>query len=324
MSLDTGSDSAIELARLIKARNELPELAGGDVSDGEALWRSQAVPDQHDDRRLYWRRLAGLSQLEPSDRVAFEAASRGITSFAFSDNADLKVAITGFDPFHLDDHLDQGNPSGLIALQLHGRQIPVGDLVAEIQSILVPVRYRDFDDHLIENFFAPRLADLDMVITVSMGRDGFDLERFPGRRRSVTTPDNENIKAGGTPEAPIVPDVPDGPEFVEFSLPVDVMCGVTGDFSVTDNRVITTLEDGEITASSIHQLDNKTAVFGSGGGYLSNEISYRVLRLAQSMNLNLPIGHIHTPRMQGFDPALLKRVTSQTQDLIFSAIKSLG
>ena len=88
--------------------------------------------------------------------------------------------------------------------------------------------------------------------------------------------------------------------------------------------MITTLEDGEITASSIDQLDNKTAVFGSGGGYLSNEISYRVLRLAQSMNLKLPIGHIHTPRMQGFDPALLKRVTSQTQDLIFSAIRSLG
>lgn len=323
MSLDTGFDSAIEMARLAKAFVELPELTRGDVCDGAALWGRHAMPAQDDDRRLYWQRLVNLSQLAPADRPAFEAASRGLTSFAFSSDVDLKIAITGFDPFHLDDHLAQGNPSGLIALQLHGRRLTVRDLVAEIQCIVVPVRYRDFDDHLIENFFAPRLANLDMVITVSMGRDGFDLERFPGRRRSVTTPDNENRKAGGTPEVPIVPDVPDGPEFVEFSLPVDVMCGVTGDFLVTDNRVITTLEDGEMTVGNIQQLENKTSVFGSGGGYLSNEISYRLLRLAQSMDLDLPVGHIHTPSMQGFDQALLKRVSSQTQALIFTAIKSL-
>ena len=320
----TGSGSHIEIERITRARDSLPQFFTGMVEDGAALWRQEATPDQLDDRRLYWQRLAVLSELSNEERAAFEAASRGLTSFKFSDSADLRVAVTGFDPFHLDDHIDQGNPSGLVALQLNGRQIQVGNRSAEIRSIVVPVRYKDFDDRLIEKFFAPILGELDMVITVSMGRDGFDLERFPGRRRSVTTPDNENIKAGGSTAMPIVPVVPDGPEFVEFSLPADAMCAVKGEFPVTDNRTVTTLEDGEISAAGLASLQGKTAVFGSGGGYLSNEISYRVLRLAQASDINVPIGHIHTPRMQGFDPDYLARVTAQCHRLIFTAIKSLA
>lgn len=324
MNPATGSASHVELERLARARGRLPQLFAGLVKDGESLWRSEAIPDQFDDRRLYWQRLAVLSELSKEERPAFEAASRGLTSFRFSDAADIRVAVTGFDPFHLDDHIDQGNPSGLVALQLSGKRLPVGNRIAEIQSILVPVRYGDFDEGLIEKFFAPFLGELDMVITVSMGRDGFDLERFPGRRRSVSTPDNANIIAGGSPEEPIVPVSNDGPEFVEFSLPVDVMCVVPGDFSVADNRVVTTLEDGEISAAGLEDLQGKTAVFGSGGGYLSNEISYRVLRLAQASGINIPMGHIHTPRMQGFDPDFLARATSQCHRLIFAAIESLA
>jgi len=324
MNPATGSASNVELQRLAGAEDSLPQFFPGVVRDGTLLWAEEARPGQLDDRRLYWQRLAVLQDLSDEDKPAFEAASRGLSSFGYSDAADLKIAVTGFDPFHLEDHIDQGNPSGLVALQLHGRKLQLGNCAAEIQSIVVPVRYRDFDEGLIENFFAPILGDLDMVITVSMGRDGFDLERFPGRRRSVTTPDNENIQAGGSPAAPIVPLVPDGPEFVEFSLPVDVMCAVKGDFSVTDNRVVTTLEDGEVSAGGIEDLQGKTAVFGSGGGYLSNEISYRVLRLAQASGVSIPIGHIHTPRMQGFNPGFLKRVTSQCHQLIVAAAETLA
>ena len=38
-----------------------------------------------------------------------------------------------------------------------------------------------------------------------MGRDAFDLERFPGRRRSASSPDNLNLLSGGSEKAPIVP-----------------------------------------------------------------------------------------------------------------------
>lgn len=327
MNPDTGFADSVELERLAAAQTALPEFLGlpaDTPADGGTLWRGHSHADQTDDRYLYWQRLVQLNQLKPTERKTFELASRGFSDFEFSDEADFRIAVTGFDPFHLDDHIDQGNPSGLVALQLNGRRFPVGEQIAEIRSIVVPVRYRDFDEGLIEDFFAPRLADLDMVFTVSMGRDGFDLERFPGRRRSVTTPDNENIQAGGSPDAPIVPEISAGPEFVEFSLPVQQMCSVEGDFTVSDNRVVTTLEDGEITASNLQQLEGKTAVFGSGGGYLSNEISYRVLRLAQSEGYRIPIGHIHTPRMAGFDNKLLKRVTSQCHNLIFAAISTLA
>lgn len=323
MSPATGFVESPEVKRLAIAREILPDFFHDVAPSGLTLWQEEAHPGQNDDRRLYWRRLDAISRLRPAERQRFEAESRGYHSFSFSKDADIRIAVTGFDPFHLNDHIDQGNPSGLIALQLQGRRFQIGSRVAEIRSIVVPVRYRDFDEGLIENFFAPRLSDLDMVFTVSMGREGFDLEHFPGRRRSVTTPDNEDIKAGGTPESPIVPVVPEGPEFVEFSLPYETICTVGGDFSVTDNRVVTTLEDGEITAVELSGLDGKTAVFGSGGGYLSNEISYRLIRLARSQNQLLPIGHIHTPRMQGFDAARLARISSQCHELITSAIETL-
>ena len=47
-------------------------------------------------------------------------------------------------------------------------------------------------------------------------------------------------------------------------------------------------------------LRGQTAVQGSGGGYLSNEISYRSIRLANELGVALPMGHIHTPKHRRF------------------------
>jgi len=63
-------------------------------------------------------------------------------------------------------------------------------------------------------------------------------------------------------------------------------------------------------------LQGQTAVRGSGGGYLSNEISYRSIRLAQSLNIELPMGHIHTPRMQGHDDQVLSQILAQIQIML--------
>jgi pyrrolidone-carboxylate peptidase len=40
-----------------------------------------------------------------------------------------------------------------------------------------------------------------------------------------------------------------------------------------------------------------TAVEGGGGGFLSNEIAYRVTRLRDAVNPSVPAGHIHTPAL---------------------------
>ena len=62
-----------------------------------------------------------------------------------------------------------------------------------------------------------------------------------------------------------------------------------------------------------------TAVAGSGGGYLSNEISYRTLRVNAQSGARVPMGHVHTPRLEGYDPAFEWRVVEQIRAMIVAA-----
>nr|MDC2854766.1 hypothetical protein [Ningiella sp. W23] len=131
---------------------------------------------------------------------------------------------------------------------LDGQVIDYKGISAEINTVMVPVRYEDFDQGIIESLLAPYYAlnNVDMVVTVSMGSKDFDLERFPGKRRSVTAPDNANIVYGGTKTAPLIPSLHDRPlpgtEFVEFSLPVSAMLKAKGSFAINDNRHVITLK----------------------------------------------------------------------------------
>jgi len=291
---------------------------------GRRLWREAVVRVQQgdlDDRPLYWQRLAAR-RLFPADEEAsaLELASRN-QDVRFEAGAEFNVLVTGFDPFDLDEHIDQSNPSGVVALSLDGRVVGAGR--AEIRTMIMPVRFRDFDEGIIEWALTPLLEDIHLLVTVSMGRDAFDLERFPGRQRSSGKPDNCRQLCGGTPEKPIVPPGSDGPEFVEFSLPVTAMFEQEGDYPVRDNRRVTTIEAGDVTADSLAQLSGYSAVQGSGGGYLSNEISYRAIRLVQDSGRNIPVGHIHTPRIAGSDVSKVRSISRQTAQLIQVAIESL-
>ena len=189
--------------------------------------------------------------------------------------------------------------------------------------MIFPVRYKDFDEFLVERVLETFRDKVDMVITVSMGRTGFDLERFPGRCRFASTPDNVRQEGGGSVEKPVVPPHLKGPEFVEFSLPVGEMKKCMGDFPVNDNRLVTTLEQGEFEAVSHAALELGTAVFGSGGGFLSNEIAYRAIRYLQEKGSSAPVGHIHTPGMQGYDQDLVQKISKQCASMIESAIRAL-
>ena len=212
---------------------------------GTLLWQTVRARVQQntafDDRPLYWTRLALQARLQqhaqqnawsPATRqqlwLALEYASRGISSIAYGE-ATERVFVTGFDPFRLDQNLDQSNPSGIAALALDGREWQLGERRVRIETVMMPVRFADFDAGLVEAVLTPQLLDpqLQLLVTISMGRSGFDLERFPGRRRSVAATDNRQIKTGGTARRPVLPrlglHVLDGPEFVEFSLPVAKM-----------------------------------------------------------------------------------------------------
>lgn len=295
-----------------------------------------------DDRPLYWARLQSskIIRLEPTTfsltlaqqqvlLSMLEHGSRGKADLAFSQGAVKKIILTGFDPFLLDRNINQSNPSGVAALMLDGKVITHKGVTAEINTVMVPVIYHDFDKGIIEALLAPYYAlnNVDMVVTVSMGRKDFDLERFPGKRRSVTAPDNININSGGTREKPIIPrlnNIPlPGSEFVEFSLPVKAMQLAKGPYKVIDNHQVTTLKQGDYLPSTIENLKNEVAVSGSGGGYLSNEISYRSIRLRNELNSKIPTGHIHTPRIQQFDPEVEQKIVVQIQAMLEQAIITL-
>ncbi|QSX41315.1 C15 family peptidase [Shewanella cyperi] len=359
----------VEEARLTKAYSELPEvsqryqgLLEGLVEkyaasteelavtntmahQGLRLWQ-QAVRDVQsgnlDDRPLYWSRLAmrtKLKQEKPGFNIApwqrdilvkaVEKSSRGFSDIHFADDVQLKILLTGFDPFFLDRNIGQSNPSGLVALMLDGYRFEVNGKKAQVETVMVPVRFADFDQGIIESLLTPfyRNNSINMVLTVSMGRDNFDLERFPGRNRSAEAPDNLNVMTGASKTAPLAPMLDgkmlNGDEFVQFSLPVAAMQAVKGRWQVNDNHRVTTLQRGEFDAASLKELTDATSVEGSGGGYLSNEISYRAILLQQQFGRTLPVGHIHTPRIAGYNADEEGAIAEQVKAMVEAAAKAL-
>jgi pyrrolidone-carboxylate peptidase len=310
-----------------------------------ALWndakKSFITLGDYDDRPLYWSRLKmskilrsseGFAKLFPNQQQkllwTLELLSRGQSDVKFDKKADKKILITGFDPFFLDRNIDQSNPSGVVALSLDDIVLSVEGKTAEVEVLIVPVRFADFDQGMIEELLTPYIAEknVDMVITVSMGRENFDLERYPALRRSAKAPDNLNVLTGATKNKPLVPKLKSnelkGPEFVEFSLPVDAMKNGSGKYQVNDNRNISTLEK-TYAAQSLAEIVNKVSVNGSGGGYLSNEISYRSILLREKYNPLLPVGHIHTPRIKSFDQQALMDIVNQTKNIITQGVAEL-
>jgi pyrrolidone-carboxylate peptidase len=294
-----------------------------------------------DDRELYWARLLSSKiirtskpqfAMTDSEQTALltmlENGSRGRTDLDYSKKTDKRILITGFDPFLLDRNINQSNPSGVAALLLDGQVINYNGISAEINTVMVPVRYEDFDQGIIESLLAPYYAlnNVDMIATISMGSKDFDLERFPGKRRSVTAPDNANIVYGGTATAPKISSLNDRPlpgnEFVTFSLPVKQMQKAKGPFPINDNHKVVTLEKA-FEPKSLKELEGAIAVKGGGGGYLSNEISYRSIRLRDELNSDIPTGHIHTPRIQQFEPETEAKIVKQIKAMLEQSLVAI-
>ena len=336
-------ETADRLSPKIKAVVSLAAIRQLALEEGLNLWQQARQRIQADavtdDRPLYWQRLviapmiraqATHLGLEPmmiaQVMAAFEQASRGQTDVVWTRSNARRVLITGFDPFSLDNHIGQSNPSGAVALALDGRVFEVDGVMVEINAAVFPVRYPDFDAGVLEHWLSPLLIKgaLDLFVSVSMGRDQFDLERFPGRRRSSSALGNLQEHTGGTAASPkpgLLDGLPlHGPEFVEFSLPAARMQQAQGEFEIRDNHQVTTLEGGTFEAASLAALDGQTAVQGSGGGYLSNEISYRSIRLANELGVLLPMGHIHTPRIQGQAPQAVDSIISQVRQMLLLAL----
>jgi pyrrolidone-carboxylate peptidase len=318
---------------------------------GDDLWffaKHQAQTGKIvDDRPLYWTRLALKSfirktphSFSESQLIALlevlETRSRGYSELEFSQKTDKRLLLTGFDPFLLDKNIKQSNPSGLTALLLDGVVIEYYQadkkITAEINTAMIPVRFEDFDQGEIESLLAPFYATdkVDMIATLSMGRSDFDLEHFPGLRRSATAPDNLNIFTGANKHNPLIPNLSaaplNGKEFVEFSLPYKAMIKAKGSYKINDNRGVTFLTEGrakDIIVSDISELADKTSVQGGGGGYLSNEISYRSIVLRDKLGSTIPTGHIHTPRISNFDPETNQAIVDQIKAMLVMSLTEI-
>ena len=312
----------VEEARLAKVsatlRSRYDEVVA--QGDGGLLWAHAAADVQsgnYDDRPLYWARLKLRALLRETGRdgEAVEQAARGFDG-TFR-GSEPRVLLTGFDPFHLDRNIGQSNPSGLAALALDDTLLAG----ARVRTAILPVSYAAFDGGIAERLLAPHFsAGLRLLLTVSMGRDRFDLERFPGLRRSAETPDNRNVMSGGSAAAPQAPPGIAGPEFLEFTLPAAAMAATPGRWKVRDNRRVISLERGEVTPGSLAALRADTAVAGSGGGYLSNEVAYRALKLRERLGASFAVGHLHTPRVDGYDADAERAMVAQIRDLVAVAV----
>ena len=317
----------VEQARIEGAAHAMSSVTGryDDIvrlGDGARLWR-RAVADvqsgHRDDRPLYWARLKLCRMLGQS--AAVDLAERLSRNFepAYPPGVP-RVLVTGFDPFHLDDMVEQSNPSGLVALALDGTTIAG----AHVRTAILPVRFESFDRGVVEDLLRPLFQrGLALALTVSMGRDRFDLERFPCLRRSAETADNGNVLSGASESNPLVPPDLDGmgaPEFLEFSLPTATMSAVRGRWQIRDNRRVASIERGAFTAHSLGELTRDTAVRGASGGYLSNEITYRSLLLRKQLGVEFPLGHLHTPSVSGHDAALEGEIVDQARRIIAAAL----
>ncbi len=308
-------------ARTLSQLQDLVNQAGFDLWQASTALAQDTTDGNVDDRPLYWTRMRMIEDIRLFNnrriRISarrrqqlietFENASRGITSVDFSPatGEQKKVLISGFDPFGLDTPntseytnmtILDSNPSGSAVLALDGQQISGTDnLSAYIQGVIFPVRYSDFDQGEIESFFTPFLDGtnpVSMIMTISQGYSSFDIERWAGRRRSVSSfSDNQGALGGGSTISPVEPPgIATGPEFLETQLPHAAMT------TVPDTRLN---EQGRNPGVGEPGL----AVTGTGGGFLSNEIFYRVRLLQTNIGgtmADLPVGHLHVPNEDDF------------------------
>src|SRR3954452_13104414 len=144
--------------------------------------------DPYDDRPLYWARTSMAAALRRLDSPHLETqhqrlgllrildrTSRGIerTPWPESGAGEVRVMLSGFDVFGLDDSVRHSNPSGAAALQLDGARLSTAHGVAHVRAVVLPVSYADFDQGVVEDAFGPVLlpgpdrADLIMTITMT-------------------------------------------------------------------------------------------------------------------------------------------------------------
>lgn len=298
----------------------------------------QANPSNPDDRPLYWGRLkmqVALKQLpffrssvigsnvitdSPLDQLILisEECSRNYlnVSFAAAPTGSKKILVTGFDPFSLADNIEQSNPSGCCALALADSII--ADNIGYIQTMIVPVRYPDFDSSksstegmgtgIIEKYVGPWINEVDMIITISQSLPGdYNIDKYSTATRRGDG-DNLNYQRVRLSHCMDIGDSSN--EWIITTLPASFIVA-----PVKYNWTYVDATGAFIDNSDQLHPPQEGAVLneGSGSNYLSNEIFYRVAHLRKTARPELPTGHFHISKLQSSGQDFSG---TQTQDLI--------
>lgn len=376
-----GASSYDEAVALLHAEGKKLWQAALDRVQGRSV---QGTLAKSDDRMLYWARLTmtlALRQWKPefaltdAQRAAleseFERASRGQLSIDFPEGAGYKrILVSGFDPFSLgepssddriesgDFELPRGNPSGATILSLDGHTVALADgTTAVIRTFILPVNYGPFlagmQEDTLGPWFKPGGKRVDASITMSQGRNSFDLEHYNGRYHfSAVGNDNLRPPCTGFPSnqdceinpperwlgyspTPWSKDAPS--QFTVASLPFQRMIdAATGDWKVARNDEYDVIEctldalfPPEGTKPNPQELN--CALQGGGGNYLSNASAYRNTLLRDVFRLDIPAGHIHTPTMKiprgVTDPEFethRDKIVAQSRNLVIEVARSLA
>lgn len=321
----------------------------------KALWNAAVASVQSgnlDDRPLYWARNKMQVYLKrhpifkndidferslpkentPLSRLikVFEELSRNYTGIDSSKARGKKrILLTGFDPFLLNsiDHpyknyynILQSNPSGVAALILHKNS----KIIADIQTLIVPVRYSDFDgsndpsegqgEGIIEKYIKPFINKVDLIITCSQYLPNENvIDMFATSRRGGGD-ENMNYERESGSKA-----ILNSPEWIITTLPNTFENDQGVKFNWSFN--------GSKRPSNIYPKEAEILFEGSGGNYLSNEIFFRVAKLREEnldrdgIKRKLPTGHFHVAKIQDVGCDLDMKEMKKLMDIIIFTIE---
>ena len=340
--------------------------------EAKKLWEAAITgvqKDKLDDRPLYWARnkmqvalkryylfkndidfeksiVKKNSNLEEII-ITFEEKSRNYTGIDFSKapKGTKKILITGFDPFILNEfnnkeiegyspNIKQSNPSGVVALALNGNT----ELGGYIQTMIVPVRYTDFDssqdrkngqgEGIIEKYIKPfieKKGEVDMIITISQADAEYNIDVFATATRRGFNDNMNFIREDGSKA------IPGGAETIKTTLPkkmVDSKLGTNynGRYFITKKDFDDYYYKGDYSKEKILDINDDlpqlSIYYGPGGNYLSNEIFYRVAKLRESLQPKLPTGHFHIRKIQGVKEELVPEKVEKLITIIKETIKN--
>jgi|GEM_PF-3851771 len=266
-----------------------------------------------------------------------ENLSRNYTGTSFP-AANKKILVIGLDCNAL--LFETANPASTTALALHGDTITSGAINGTIQSMVFPLRYEDYDKHVLRTHLHDFFHDdsIDMVILVGEDHNGttFNLERIASRKRGGDF-DNRNQKeynSIGTTAA--------FKQFFETNAPIATMHpgpfpGSPGQWlyyneaaesvNVVKNSPLASASPGANGNANSYALNTLTgdARSGSSGDFIPNEVYYRLCQLRDAHSSTVKVGMISIPPIDKVTGGAITmaQAVQRVKDIITLALPSL-